>query len=139
MVGFSSMVILALVATSCGGDDESTTPAATGAESGCAEVTALRDSLTALTQVDVVNDGTDALQSAAADVRTDLDAAGSAVSAELQPAVDEVETAFGGLETALEGVTSADGLGDAATEVGNALTQVGTSLTDLSTEIGQIC
>ena len=149
MVVLSSMVILALAATSCGEGDETTTPAATGAESGtptstgaasgCAEVTTLRNSLTALTQVDVVNDGTDALQSAATEVRTDLDAAASAVSSELQPAVDEVETAFGDLETALEGVTSADGLGDAATEVGSALTQVGTALTDLSTEIGQIC
>ena len=100
---------------------------------------ALKASLTALTQVEPVSDGTDALRSAATDVRTDLDAAASAVAADLQPAVDQVSTALGDLESALEGVSSDGGLGAAATDVGNALTELGSGLTALSSEIDQTC
>ena len=59
---------------------------------GCAEAAALKDSVTALTEVSPVDDGLDALKSAAADVKTDLDATVSAVSSELQPSVDEVKS-----------------------------------------------
>ncbi len=110
-----------------------------GQTSGCDEVNALKDSLTSLTEVDPVGEGTDALESAASDVKTDLDAAVSAVGAELQPAVDEVKTSFDDLETALQGVSSAGGLGAAATEVGNALAELGTALTGLTSEISQTC
>ena len=135
-------VLLVLATAACsdsgegnGGDSPSVSPAA----SGCDEVNALKGSLTALTQVEPVSDGTDALRSAATDVRTDLDAAASAVAADLQPAVDQVSTALGGLESALEGVSSDGGLGAAATDVGNALTQLETALTALSSEIDQTC
>ena len=138
-------VVLALAASGCSDSDDGsggTTPAATGgtaATSGCDEVNALKDSLTSLTEVDLVGEGTEALESAASDVKTDLDAAVLAVGAELQPAVDEVKTSFDDLETALQGVSSAGGLGAAATEVGNALAELGTALTGLTSEISQTC
>ena len=134
-VGLALLATLLLAATACSGDDSETSTTA----SACDEVSALEGSLTALTQVDPVSDGTDALRSAATDVRTDLDAAASAVTDDLKPAVDQVRAAFGDLETALEGIGSGDGLGAAATEVGNALSEVGTSLTALSSEIGEAC
>ena len=139
----SMAALLALATVGCNDDGDADEgdggTAASPAASGCDEVNALEDSLTALTQVDPVSDGTDALQSAVTEVRTDLDAAASAVASELQPAVDDVSTAFGDLETALEGVTSEDGLGAAATEVGNALSELGTALTGLSSEITETC
>ena len=100
---------------------------------------ALKDSLTSLSEVNPVTDGTDALESAVSDVKTDLDAALSAAGDELKPAVDEVQTAFGDLESALQGVSSAGSLGAAATEVGSALSELGTALTGLTSEIGQVC
>ena len=134
-------VVLTLATAACSddGDNGGSTGATSGATSGCDEVNALKDSLTSLTEVDPVADGTEALESAASDVKTDLDAAVSAVGAELQPAVDEVKTSFGDLETALQGVSSAGGLGAAATEVGSALAELGTALTGLTSEISQTC
>jgi hypothetical protein len=133
-------VVLALATAACGdeGDNGTSTGATSGATSGCDEVNALKDSLTSLTGVDPVADGTDALESAASDVKTDLNVAVSAVGAELQPAVDEVKTSFDELATALQGVSSG-GLGAAATEVGNALAELGTALNRLTSEISQTC
>jgi hypothetical protein len=151
MVGLPAMAMLVvLAATGCGDSGGGTTPAtatptgtttstASTAASGCLEASELKDSLTALTQVDPVNDGVDALKSAAAEVRTDLDAAASTASSEIRPAVDQVQTAFGGLETTLQGVSSSGGLGAAATQIGTSLAELGTALTSLSTELGQIC
>lgn len=139
LVALPLMVILALAATACSNDGDGDGGTPTAATSGCDEVNALKDSLTSLTKVNPVSDGTDALESAASDVKTDLDAALSAVGAELEPAVDEVQTAFDDLESALKGVSSAGSLGAAATEVGNALTELGTALTGLTSEISQTC
>jgi len=125
-----------LVASGCSGDEPSDT---SPTPSACTDVMALQGSLTALTQIEPVNDGVDALKSAAADVKTDLEAALSAVSSELKPAVDQVKTAFDGLESALEGVSSSGGLGAAATEVGTAMTQLGSASTNLSTAVGDVC
>ena len=136
LVAIPLLVILGLAAAGCSDDDGGTPTADT---SGCDEVNALEDSLTSLTEVDLVSGGTDALQAAVSDVRTDLDAAVSAVGAELEPAVDEVQTAFGDLESAIEGISSAEGLGAAATEIGNALAELGTALTGLTSEISQTC
>ena len=129
-VVIAAALLVALVTASCSDDSES---------SGCDEVHALQDSLTALTQVEPASDGIDALKTAAAQVGTDLDAAVSAVSSELKPSVDEVKTAFDGLETTLAGVSSAGGLGEAATAIGTSLTQLGTALNGLTTEVDQIC
>ena len=134
--GVAVLLVLGIVAGGCGGDDASDS---SPSPSACTDVMALQESVTSLTQVDPVNDGVDALRSAAAEVKTDLETALSSVSSELQPAVDQVKTAFDGLETALEGVSSAGGLGAAATEVGTAMTQVGSASTNLSTQVGEVC
>ena len=131
------LMVFALAAAGCSDDGDGGSP--TAETSGCDEVNELEDSLTSLTEVDLVGGGTDALQSAVSDVSTDLDAAVSAVGAELEPAVDEVRTAFGDLESALEGISSADGLGAAATEIGDALAGLGTALTGLTSEISETC
>ncbi len=65
----------------------------TASSTGCADVTALKASVTALTQVKPLQDGVAALQTAIANAKTDLDAGGFA-SAALQPAVATVKSAF---------------------------------------------
>ena len=72
-------------------------------------------------------------------MKTDLDAAVSAVSSELQPSVDEVKSAFGDLEATPGGISNADSLGAAATKVRTELSQLGTALTGLSSAIDQDC
>ena len=66
----------------------------TASSTGCADVTALKASVTALTQVKPLQDGVAALQTAIANAKTDLDAAQVSASAALQPAVATVKSAF---------------------------------------------
>ena len=136
--GLLSVALLVAVTVAGCSDNGEGDEGDTTAASGCEEVNALEDSLTSLTQIEPVDDGMDALESAVAEVGTDLEAAASAVSSDLQPSVDEVQSSFDELESTLEGI-SEGGLGAAATEVGNALTQIGTALEDLSAEIGERC
>ena len=118
--------MLLVAAAGCSSDDDGGGGSSTSAApTGCSEAAALKDSVTALTQVSPVNDGLDALKSAAADVKTDLDATVSAVSSELQPSVDEVKSSFDDLESTLGGISDAASLGAAATEIGTELTQLG--------------
>ena len=62
--GIAVLLVLGLVAGGCGGDDASDN---SPSPSACTDVMALQGSLTALTQMEPVNDGVDALKSAAAD------------------------------------------------------------------------
>lgn len=145
----SRLALIALVtvaAVACSSSDSgstSSTPPASvtvsgAAADGCAEVAALKDSLTALTQVNIGTDGLAALDAAVATVKSNLQAAASAVSADLKPSVDQVQTAVDQLETALQGVTSSN-LAASATAIGTALAGVGTALTSLSSELSQKC
>jgi len=137
--GLLSIALLVAVTVAGCSDNGEGDEGDTTAASGCEEVNALEDSLTSLTQIEPVDDGMDALESAAAEVKTDLEAAASAVASDLEPSVDDVQSSFDELETTLGGISSEGGLGAAATEVGNALTQLGTALEDLSAEIGERC
>ena len=130
--GIALLAMLALSGAACSSEPD------TAASQGCAELATLKDSLTALTQVEPVQDGLTALQSAVATVKTDLQSAASAVSEELKPSVDQVQSSFDQLENALQGVT-ADNLAASATEIGTALTAVGTALTDLKSELAEKC
>jgi len=121
------------------GHQPTSSPAvSTSVSQGCAELATLKDSLTALTQVEPVQDGLNALESAVATVKTDLQSAATAVSDELKPTVDEVQSSFDQLENALQGVTD-DTLAASATEIGTALTAMGTSLTDLEAQLSEKC
>ena len=130
--GIALLAMLALSGAACSSEPD------TAASQGCAELATLKDSLTALTQVEPVQDGLTALQSSVATVKTDLQSAASAVSEELKPSVDQVQSSFDQLEDALQGVT-ANNRAASATEIGTALTAVGTALTDLKSELAEKC
>jgi hypothetical protein len=101
-------------------------------------VATLKESVTALTQVEPLQDGFDALEASVATVKTDLESAASAVSDELKPSVDQVQSSFDELESSLQGVTT-DNLAASATDIGTALTGVGTALTGLESDLSEKC
>jgi putative N-acetylmannosamine-6-phosphate epimerase len=140
--GIAVLTMLALVGSACSSDPDTGTtssPAVSASASqGCAELATLNDSLTALTQVEPVQDGLNALESAVATVKTDIQSAASAVSAELEPSVNQVQSSFDQLESSLLGVTTSN-LAASATEIGTALTAVGTALTELESELTEKC
>ncbi len=92
----------------------------------CSARDELRDSIQNLTSVDVVKNGTSALQSALATVKTNLQAVKAAASADLQPQVKAFEDSLQQLETAL-GNTGSSGVSGVATAA-TAAAQTGAAL-----------
>ena len=115
-----------------------TTTATTTSSTGCADISAMKSSLEALKNVNIRQGGVDALTSALADVKTKLDAAKSSVSSDLQPSVQQVQTAVAGLETAMDGLTTSN-LTQKAPAIAAALTQVAAAVSALSTTLAQSC
>ena len=138
------MVALALVAALAGCSSSSTPgPSGGGAASmassaGCADVTALKASVAALTQVKPLQDGVPALQAAIANVKTSLDAAQASASAALQPAVATVKSAFDGVQTSVDGL-STDNITQKAPSIIAALTKLGTAASGLASTLTQNC
>ena len=136
-----TMLLLAVACSSDGSGTDSSTPAATSASAavdGCAELAALETSLEALSNVEPLQDGLNALESALADSKTKLTAAASAASETLRPSVEDVQTAIDQLQSALQGVTSSD-LAASATAIGTALAGVGSAATNLKSTLSQDC
>jgi phage-related protein len=105
---------------------------------GCADVEALKSSLDALTKINPLQDGLMSLNAAIADVKAKLDVAAASAGADLQPAVEQVKTAFTALQTAMTGVTT-DNLRQKLPAISTALQQVGTSTASLATTLMQKC
>ena len=104
----------------------------------CADAKALRASLAALENVNVRRNGSAALESALADVKTKLDATVASASGALKPQVDQVKTAFEGLQSATTGLTK-DNLAAKAPAIRTALTQLGTATKALASTLSQDC
>ena len=144
------LVVVALlgVLTGCGGSSApsqtsaptATTTSTTSSTStaGCADVTALKTSLQALTQVRPLQDGVAALQAAIASVKTSLDAAVASASSALQPQVAQVKSAFAGLQTSVTGLTT-DNLAQKAPSIAAAMTQLRTAASGLASTLTQNC
>ena len=137
-----ALAALLWVVAGCGGilviDAPPTSTPTASASAGCTDVAALKGSLDALKAVDVRQDGVDALTSALADVKTQLTAATGAASSELQPEVQQVQTAVTALETATNGLTTSN-LTQKAPAIATALRQVASATSALSTTLSQNC
>ena len=83
-------------------------------------------SVDALTNLDVVAEGTGGLTAAVDQLKTDLEAFGSSASEELQPDVEALQTSVDSLETAIDGFDT-----DGAAPVVAAVTAVTESATAL--------
>jgi phage-related minor tail protein len=138
-------VVALLLVAGCSSDDpeaDSTTPTTTSSSSalaeGCEELAQLQASLVALSNVEPAQDGLDAVQSAVADSKAELETAAGAVSDVLQPAVDDVRATFDELQSSLQDVNP-DDLAASATEIAGALAAVGSAATDLQETLDQEC
>ena len=145
------LAMAALVAA-CGSDDSPSTsdstsetspaPAASTADSTpdetsaapsgdvCADREALRDSVAALADVDLVAEGTNGAKSAISAVKDDLAALRSSAGSELEPEVQAVQDAVDDLETAVGNLDSG-GATQAVTAVSDLVTSSGTLLDSL--------
>ena len=114
-------------------------PAPTAATSaGCEEATALRSSLEALKNVNVRSDGVEALNSAVADVKKNLEAARTSKSSVLRPELEQVTTALDALQSATTDVTK-DNLAQKAPQIATALAQVATAAASFTAALSKSC
>jgi ABC-type enterochelin transport system substrate-binding protein len=145
------LAMAALVA-SCGSDDSSSTADSTGATTSqaatstadsaadetssapsgdvCADREALRDSVAALADVDLVAEGTNGAKSAISAVKDDLAALRTSAGSELEPEVQAVQDAIDELESAVGNLDSG-GATQAVTAVSDLVTSSGTLLDSL--------
>lgn len=141
-------VAAALLLVSCGGSSDSGGSSAAGSSSppesttaaaaSCADVAALESSLKALADVQPLQDGLTALQSAIADTKTALDTAVASATAELQPVVEDVKTQFAAVQKAASGVTT-DNIKEKAPAIRASLQSLRTATTALATTLTQKC
>jgi hypothetical protein len=145
LLALAAGVLLVGCGDSSDSSDSSTTatsssPAATtsSAPVGCADLAALQASAQTLSGIEPVQDGTNALNAALADTHAALETVLASASAELQPVVEQVGTAFDAVQTASAGLT-ADTLMDQAPGIVAALQGLNTALTALATTLTQEC
>ena len=110
VAGLLLAVALVCALAGCGGSSSaagqsSAQTASSASSGGCADVTALKASLAALTQVRPLKDGVPALQSAIGNVKTSLDTAAASASSTLQPQVAQVKSAFAAVQTSVSGLS----------------------------------
>ena len=147
---FAALALLCLLA-SCGTSSppSPTSPAVTTAPtttapttststSACADVSALRSSLEALTKVKPAKDGVAALTTAMDEVKVNLAKARASATAALQSQVRQTNAAFTELQTAVTGLT-AQNLKEKAPAINAALTQVKTATEALASTLTQGC
>jgi len=110
--------------------DATEAPAATSDAGGdpCADRDALRSSIEALTDVDVVAEGTNGLEAPVDAVKQDLSAVQESAGDDIQPEVDAVRSALDDVETAVSNGAADDVAGTAAAL--SALASAATELLD---------
>ena len=129
----SVSVVLALSLTACGDDDDPTPE-----EAFCDDAAALKTSVTSLADLDVVAEGTNGLETALGDVRSDLDSLSDSGSEVAADEIDALKSAVGDLE---ESVQAAGGelTADNASGVVSAVGAVGTSAQALNDKFATAC
>jgi len=105
---------------------------------GCADVRAVKASLSALAQVRPLRDGVPALQAAIANVKTSLDAAAASASAILQPELAQVKSAFAAVQRSVTGLSTGN-VTQKAPSIVVALTQLGWAASGLALTLTQNC
>ena len=104
----------------------------------CADKSALQSSIKALTNPDLLTSGTSSIKAALKKVKTNLDALGQSVKADLKPQVDAVKSALDQLQTVVDNVGSGS-LTDNLQAIGDAISKVGATTGDLASALSSEC
>lgn len=124
------MLVLSLSAAACGGDDGSDSADA------CAAAKNFTDAVTALTQVNVVTDGTDALTTAAQNVAEAAGALESAAKDQFGSQASAVKAAYANLA---ESLATAPSVGIAAQAITEGVANIKAQQAALEEEISSAC
>jgi hypothetical protein len=133
----SLTVAIAMLAIACGDDDGEGD--ATPTPSVCDAEEAFQQSVTDLTDINVVSEGTNALNAAVANVKTELDDLKTAVGSGVADEVDDLETAVSDAEDTLSGIDNDATLNEKIDDVQSAFTGVATAAAALKDALSQEC
>ena len=129
-------VVVAVAITACSGSDASSSAAASSSAVVCDAADELRTSLDALSDVQPVEDGTDAVRQAFASVKTDLAQLGTDARDEYAGEVDRVQADADAVQTAVDtaqGAPSAQTLGAVRSAVEVLVRDAGALVDEVST------
>jgi hypothetical protein len=115
------------------GGDSSATP------SVCDQKESVDTAVSDLSDIDVLAEGTDALNAAVADVKTEVQELKAVVSSDVEPEVEAMETAVSDAEDTLSGISDDATLNEKIDDVQSALTGIATAGADLATALENEC
>jgi hypothetical protein len=128
-VAAAAALLVVLSAAACSDDDDDP----------CDEEAALEQSVEELRNVDVVATGTDGLNAAVDNVKTDTQDLKDAVAEDLKPQVEALETAVSDAEEILSGIDNDATLNEKVDDVQEALTGVATAGSNLKEALQEEC
>ena len=131
------LVVLALLVAACG-DDSSSSDDTTSEEAFCASGEQFESDVAALTDMDIVADGTDAVSSAFDTIRDDTDALVATGQDVASDDINDIEAAVDQLGAALDDL-SGDLTAANASEVLDAVTNISTAAQSLQTTLTETC
>jgi hypothetical protein len=143
-VAFPLVVLLAFGIPGCSGDDDPSASEASEEEQEqvCADWAELQASVTALGEIEIMADGTDALRGAVDGVEEALRQFGGTAGDQVDEELDALEAAVGDLADELRGALdepAGDGAGSGLVAVGEAVQQVTDAADGLGAELQPGC
>lgn len=137
LAGFAAASVLGLAA--CGDDGDGGDEGAAEEPGICEARADLDTSFAALGDIDIVNDGTDALREAVDAIAADVEALREAAGDEAADEVDAVEESYDAVVAAVGDLGEGGSIATGASAVGTALADFGTALGDLAVALTQEC
>ncbi len=104
----------------------------------CADTSALKDSVKALSDPDTLTGGKSTIKAALDQVQHDLDALRSSAKASLKPQVDAVKRAVDQLQTAVQGFGNGS-FSSSIQKASDAISKVGSTSGDLASALADQC
>jgi predicted nucleic acid-binding Zn-ribbon protein len=145
LIAGSLLLAALLLAVACGDDDtttnggDGTTAATTAAADVCDQKDALEAAVDDLANLDVLAEGTNALDASVENVKTELDDLKTAVGDEVADEVEAMETAVEDAEDTLSGISDDATLNEKIDDVQSAVTGVATAADSLITALETDC
>jgi hypothetical protein len=127
--------LLTVMAACSDDDDGDTTPT----PSVCDQKDAVETAVTDLADIDVLSEGTDALNDNVANVKTELADLKTVASEDVQPEVDALDAAISDAEETLSTIGDDATLNEKIDDVQAALTGIATASQDLATALDNDC
>jgi hypothetical protein len=133
---FGVLAAILAITAACNNDDDDDTDASTSATASvCDQVDAVDSAVTDLTDIDVLAEGTDALNASVANVQSELDQLKTVVSDDVQDEVDALDTALSDADDLLSGIGDDATLNEKIDDVQAAFTGVATASAALVTAL----